>query len=257
MTRHSAKAPQFFLTSPAPCPYLEGQFERKVFTHLIGDNAGWLNNMLTHGGFRRSQNIAYRPACQKCSACVSVRVLVDAFTPSRSQRRVIKANADLRGRTAATMPAHEHYSLFRSYIDTRHHDGGMADMTVLDFAAMVEDTSVDTRLVEYRINGNSRLDEEAYPPGTLAAVALTDILDDGLSMIYSFFDPDFAPRSLGTYMILDHIEQARAMGLPYVYLGYWVNGSQKMTYKSRFLPQQHLTAEGWRRVDTPVGPLTG
>ena len=248
MTSHPRDAPQFYLTAPSPCPYLPGREERKVFTHIVGRRARELNEILTQGGFRRSQTIAYRPACETCRACVSVRVLVDEFRPTASMRRVLRENRDLVGAVAPNRPSSEQYSLFRRYLDARHGDGGMVDMTVLDYAMMVEDSHVETRLVEYRrrgpdtaINGRGR--------GDVLAVCLTDVLGDGLSMVYSFYDPGHAERSLGTFMILDHIAQARAMGLPYLYLGYWVEGSRKMDYKARFLPQERLAAPGWRRVE--------
>jgi arginine-tRNA-protein transferase len=247
VTQHSRNTPQFYLTAPTPCPYLEGFQERKVFTHLVGDKAGELNDLLTHGGFRRSQSIAYRPACDLCRACVSVRVIADEFQPSRNMRKVAQRNADLVGEMRNAIPTSEQYSVFRAYLDARHHDGGMADMTVLDYAMMVEDSHVTTRIIEYRrrtpdtgITGKG---------GELIAAALTDILGDGLSMVYSFFEPGEQDRSLGTFMILDHIARARSMGLPYVYLGYWIDGSNKMSYKGRFLPQQRLAPNGWLRVD--------
>ena len=247
MTRHSRDTPQFYLTAPSPCPYLPGQEERKVFTHLVGERAAELNNILTQGGFRRSQSIAYRPACETCRACVSVRVIAAEFTPTAGMRRVGERNdyviAEMRGPT----PSSEQYSVFRAYLDTRHRDGGMADMTVLDYAMMVEDSHVDTRIVEYRLRGpDSAITGKG--DGPLIAVALTDVLRDGLSMVYSFFDPDFSSRSLGTLMILDHIARARKMGLDYVYLGYWVPRSRKMDYKGRFLPQERLMPNGWSRV---------
>jgi arginine-tRNA-protein transferase len=249
MTQHSRDTPQFYLTAPSPCPYLAGKEERKVFTHLVGERAGELNDLLTHGGFRRSQSIAYRPACDACRACVSVRVIVDEFRPSRSMRRIAEHNADIIAEMRAGIPTSEQYSVFRGYLDARHRDGGMADMTVLDYAMMVEDSHVETRIVEYRrrgpdssINGRGR--------GQLLAVALSDVLTDGLSMVYSFFDPDEGARSLGTFMILDHIARARRMGLTYVYLGYWVRGSRKMDYKGRFLPQERLAPNGWMRVES-------
>ena len=241
MTIERRNFPQFFITAPAPCPYLAGRVERKVFTHLIGAEARQLNTQLSQAGFRRSQNIAYRPACDGCAACVSVRVCVRQFEPSQSMRKIARRNADLRSEVRPAKAASEQYSLFRAYIDERHADGGMADMTVLDFAAMVDDSFVDSRMIEYRLraeNGSTQL----------IACVLTDVLNDGLSMIYSFYDPEFASRSLGTFMILDHIERARKLSLPYLYLGYWVKGSRKMNYKSRFLPQERLTAEGWLRV---------
>jgi len=246
VTQHSRDTPQFYLTAPSPCPYLPGKEERKVFTHLVGERAPELNDLLTHGGFRRSQSIAYRPACESCRACVSVRVAVDDFRPSRNMRRILDANSDLVAEMRAATPSSEQYSVFRAYLDARHHDGGMADMTVLDYAMMVEDSHVETRMVEYRCRARDRVNGRG---GELLSVALTDVLGDGLSMVYSFFEPGQRARSLGTFMILDHIARARQLGLAYVYLGYWVEGSRKMDYKGRFLPQERLTPEGWERVD--------
>jgi arginyl-tRNA--protein-N-Asp/Glu arginylyltransferase len=248
VTSQPRDAPQFYLTAPSSCPYLPGKEERKVFTHIVGKRARELNEILTQGGFRRSQTIAYRPACESCRACVSVRVVVDDFRPSGNMRRVLKTNRDLIGTLVPNRPSSDQYSLFRRYLDDRHTDGGMVDMTVLDYSMMVEDSHVETRIIEYRrrgpdsgINGRGR--------GRLLAVSLTDVLSDGLSMVYSFFEPDAADRSLGTFMILDHIEQARRMGLPYLYLGYWVEGSRKMDYKARFRPQERLMPQGWARVE--------
>ena len=248
MTQHSRNTPQFYLTAPSPCPYLPGQEERKVFTHLVGERAAQLNDLLTHGGFRRSQSIAYRPACETCRACISVRVLVEDFRPTRSMRRVIERNRDVIGEMRVPVPTSEQYSVFRSYLDARHRDGGMADMTVLDYAMMVEDSHVDTRMIEYRQRPSDGSSHE-LGSGRLLSVALTDVLSDGLSMVYSYYDSEESSRSLGTFMILDHIERARRMGLSYVYLGYWVEGSRKMAYKGRFLPQQRLAPDGWKRVE--------
>jgi leucyl-tRNA---protein transferase len=245
VTQHSRDTPQFYLTAPSPCPYLAGKEERKVFTHLVGERAGELNNILTQGGFRRSQSIAYRPACEGCRACVSVRVVADEFMPTRSLRRITVRNSDIVGDMKIAVPTSEQYSIFRAYLDSRHRDGGMADMTVLDYAMMVEDSHIETRVVEYRRRVG---DGAGRQPGDLIAVALTDVLGDGLSMVYSFFEPEEAARSLGTFMVLDHIARARQMGLAYVYLGYWVRGSRKMDYKSRFLPQERLTPDGWARA---------
>jgi arginyl-tRNA--protein-N-Asp/Glu arginylyltransferase len=261
LTQHSRDTPQFYLTAPSPCPYLPGQEERKVFTHLVGERAPELNNLLTHGGFRRSQSIAYRPACERCRACVSVRVIADEFRPTRNMRRVLDRNSDLTGEMRVAVPTSEQYSVFRAYLDARHYDGGMADMTVLDYAMMVEDSHVQTRLIEYRrrdpdagraaiaISGRRKSEHADERSGELLAVALTDVLKDGLSMVYSFYEPEPEHRSLGTFMILDHIARARRMGLAYVYLGYWVRGSRKMDYKGRFLPQERLAPEGWSRVE--------
>lgn len=244
MTQHSTKTPQFFLTSPSPCPYLDGEMERKVFTHLVGEKAPELNDLLTQGGFRRSQNIAYRPACETCRACVSVRILTDEFQPTKNMRRLTKLNYDLIGTENQGEPTSEQYSLFRSYLDSRHKNGGMSDMTVLDYAMMVEDSHVETKIIEYRRRGPDSF-VTGKGEGPLVAVALSDRMADGYSMVYSFFDPEEERRSLGTWMILDHIERTRQSGLPHVYLGYWVEGSRKMEYKTRFRPQQHLLANGW------------
>jgi leucyl-tRNA---protein transferase len=237
--------PQFFITAPAPCPYLAGMFERKVFTHLIGQEARPLNDTLSQGGFRRSQNIAYRPACDSCGACVSVRVPAARFRWSKSFRRTCAANSDLEMKVVPAKATSEQYSLFRAYIDARHAEGGMADMTVLDFAAMVDESFVDTRIAEYRLPNRQKSAED----GALVAAVLFDVLEDGLSLIYSFFEPELASRSLGSFVILDSIRRAERMGLSHVYLGYWVKGSGKMAYKARFLPQERLTREGWARFE--------
>jgi leucyl-tRNA---protein transferase len=249
VTQQPRDTPQFFLTSPSACPYLPGRQERKVFTHLVGERAPEINDILTQGGFRRSQSIAYRPACESCRSCVSVRVLAQEFEASRAFRRVLAANADLVGHARTPAPTAEQYSLFRAYLDARHADGGMVDMTVLDYSMMVEDSHVQTRLIEYRRRGpDSGITGRG--DGPLLAVALTDVLADGLSMVYSFYDPDVVGRSLGTYLILDHIARARRLGLPHVYLGYWVKGSPKMDYKRRFLPQERLSPDGWERIES-------
>lgn len=245
MTHHPTDVPQFYLTAPAPCPYLQGKMERKVFTHLVGQSAAAMNDILTQGGFRRSQNIAYRPACETCKACLSVRVSASEFRPSKSQRRILNANTDLIGEVKPTSPTSEQYSLFRDYLDNRHPEGGMADMSALDYSLMVEDTHVNTRLVEYRRRGpDSGITGRGE--GELIAVCLIDQLSDGLSMVYSFFKPELSKRSLGSFMILDHISRVRRLGLPYLYLGYWVKGSQKMDYKTRFEPLEVLTGNGWQ-----------
>ena len=243
MTREPRDAPQFYLTAPSPCPYLPDRQERKVFTHLIGRRAVALNDHLTQSGFRRSQTIAYRPACENCRACVSVRIKAGEFRPSRNFRRISELNRDIAGTVTRPDPTSEQYSLFRRYLDARHGDGGMADMTALDYATMIEDSHVETRLVEYR-----PLEKNADEERPLIAACLTDLLTDGLSMVYSFYEPTEQQRSFGTYMILDHIERAHRLGLPHVYLGYWVDGSRKMAYKARFLPQERLGMNGWDRV---------
>ena len=240
--QRTARLPQFFLTPGGPCPYLPGRVERKVFARLNGAFAQGLNEALTHSGFRRSQMIAYRPACEGCNACVSVRIVVADFAPSRGQKRIMRRNADLVRQQVTAEATREQFALLRAYLDSRHAGGGMSDMGLFDYVAMVEETPVDTHIVEYR--KPSRDDQ----PDALFACALTDVLRDGLSMVYSFFHPGAIARSLGSHMILDHIEEARARGLSYVYLGYWIQGSSKMDYKARFQPLEALGQEGWARL---------
>lgn len=257
MTEQQKNFPEFYVTAPQSCPYLKGRQERKLFTHLTPDKPRPLVDSLLRGGFRRSQNIAYMPYCEGCQACVSVRVAVDAFVPTRSFRRVLARNADLQTRRVAAVPTSEQYSLFRSYIDTRHGDGGMADMTVLDYAMMIEDSIIETSLTEYRLPPDpgsqptlpGRYGNERDRKGQLLGLALCDRLSDGISMVYSFFDTRWVSRSLGTFMILEHIAEARRLGLPYLYLGYWIDGSEKMSYKKRFTPQQRLGPNGWQPAE--------
>ena len=239
--RFGVESGDFYVTAPAPCPYLPGRKERKVFAYLEGAEATSTNATLTRRGFRRSQNIIYVPACDACQACVPVRIVVADFAPTRSRRRVLRANADVLRRVRPPRATSSQFSILRGYLDARHDDGGMADMTVLDYAAMVEETSVDTVIAEYSI-------ADATGAERLVACALTDRLVDGLSMVYSFFEPDEEKRSLGRYMILDHIALARDLGLPYVYLGYWVQGSAKMDYKALYQPLEKLTPAGWVRM---------
>jgi arginine-tRNA-protein transferase len=253
VTEQSRRFPEFYVTAPQPCPYLPGRLERKIFTHLTPDKSPAMVDNLLKGGFRRSQNIAYMPYCDGCQACVSVRIVVDEFRPTRSMRRIMKRNADLETRRVGAMATSEQYSLFRDYIGARHSDGGMADMSVFDYSMMVEDSAVETFITEYRRKPGSRLLSSAVTGDLpLAGAALCDRLSDGLSLVYSFYDPDHEDRSLGSHIILEHIEYARSMKLPYVYLGYWIRGSRKMDYKSRFMPQERLTRHGWVRVDTPA-----
>jgi leucyl-tRNA---protein transferase len=247
MTEQRKHFPEFYVTAPQPCPYLSGRLERKLFTHLTHDKTPALVDNLLKGGFRRSQNIAYMPYCEGCQACVSVRVVVDEFEPTRSMRRILAANEDLVPQHLQATPTSEQYSLFRAYIDARHAEGGMADMTVLDYAMMVEDSIIDTFMTEYRLKPEPGA-RNAGQKRPLVAAALCDRLSDGISMVYSFYEPEAYKRGLGTFMILDHIAYAKRLGLPYVYLGYWINGSPKMSYKRRFRPQEHLTGNGWTRL---------
>lgn len=230
---------RFFLTAATPCPYLPGRRERKVFTALDGPNAEHLHSMLTHSGFRRSQTIAYRPSCEGCQACISARVPVEQFQFTRRWRRIMARNADLSRSLRPSEPTAEQYKVLKRYLVSRHGDGGMAEMSMRDYAAMVQETAVRTHIVEYRYTAGPRR-------GELAAAALIDVLADGLSLVYSFFDPEDPKRSLGAYAILDHIQQARAAGFGYVYLGYWIPGSDKMQYKAEFQPLELLLGGAWR-----------
>lgn len=239
MTRLFPTRPlQFYLTAPTSCPYLPGRLERKVFAHLDSVDGAALNDALTHAGFRRSQGIIYRPACEGCEACLSARVVVSEFVPSRSQRRAMARNADLVHSVISPEPSEEQFALLSRYLTARHVNGGMAGMGFGDYAMMVADTPADTCISEYR-------DPE---DGRLIAAALIDRLSDGASLVYSFFDPDESRRSLGAFMILDQIARTRAEGESYVYLGYWVPGSAKMDYKARFQPLEVLRRGGWRRL---------
>ena len=241
MTQHFAtRQLRFFLTAPTPCPYLPGRDERKVFTHLPLSEGPSVNDALTQIGFRRSQNIAYRPACDGCDACVSARLPVADYMFSRSERRALARNDDLRRHLVEAEATLEQFELLRRYLSARHASGGMAEMTWPDYVAMVEDTSVRTHMIEYRSVPVDR------GPGELIACVLVDALHDGLSLVYSFYDPSLPRRSLGSFVILDHVREAATAGMPYVYLGYWVNGSVKMDYKSRFQPLEVLKPGGWR-----------
>jgi len=248
--RHSLPiAPQFYVTAPQPCPYLEGRMERKLFTALQGEYAEKLNDALSKQGFRRSQNVLYRPSCAECAACLSARIRVADFKPSKSQRRVLRRNADLHREATSPWATEDQYALFRAYLDSRHADGGMADMDIFEFAAMIEETPIRSRVIEYARDTGGKPD--------LAAVCLTDVLDDGLSMVYSFYDPGDSASSLGTYVILDHIRIAREAGLPYVYLGYWVPGSKKMGYKAKFSALEIYKGGEWHDLLDPEGYETG
>lgn len=233
------KLSSFFITDPAPCPYIDGQMERKLFTHLTGSKAGQINNTLTHAGFRRSQTVAYRPACDTCAACSSVRVRVGEFTASRNLKRIFKRNDDLTRAICPPSATREQYDLFVRYLDTRHPDGGMSGMTPLDFMAMIEETTVDTHIVEYRL-----------PDNRLVACVLADKMADGLSLVYSFFDTSLSERSLGTLIILDQIERARLNNKQHLYLGYFIHNCEKMSYKQRFKPLDVLRLDGWVDFDT-------
>ena len=236
--RHSLpQNPQFYVTAPQDCPYLDNQVERKLFTALYGINSRRLNNSLSKQGFRRSQNVLYRPSCANCSACMSARISSRAFKPSKSQKRILLKNSDIVRVVNPALATDAQYDLFKQYITARHPNGGMSDMDANDFTAMIEETNVESKLIEYYAKKSGELE--------LISFSLVDILDDGISMVYSVFNPDFKERSLGTYMILDHNNLTLEMDLQYVYLGYWVQGSSKMDYKKRFSSLEVFTNDKW------------
>jgi arginine-tRNA-protein transferase len=231
---------RFYVTNPSPCPYLPGKRERKAFTNLAVSDADSIHNSLSQAGFRRSQTIAYRPACTRCNACRSVRVPTREYVQSRNDRRAIARNASLVRMPVQAIATREQFRLLRDYVKTRHDKGGMSEMTYRDYVTMVGGSPVQSLIFEYR-DGT----EDDAP---LVAVSITDVLRDGFSMVYTFFDPELDSRGLGHFMILDHIQHAQDLGLPHVYLGYWVKGSPKMDYKRRYKPLEVLDGDQWRTL---------
>ncbi|MDX2027818.1 MAG: arginyltransferase [Alphaproteobacteria bacterium] len=227
---------QFYLSGPLPCPYLPGRVERKLFTRLTGneDTDTEINATLTRAGFRRSHDIVYRPACHECMSCVPVRVPIRTFVPSRSLRRIASINRDLNLEIKDTEATDELYRLFMDYQAARHPDSDMARMSFSDFSHMLHEGESATQIYQLR-NGE----------GALVGGIITDHVSDGLSAVYSFFAPHESRRSLGAQLILTLVEEARRQNLFHVYLGYWIKGSRKMSYKERFRPLQALGPQGW------------
>ena len=230
------KPVSFFITAPLPCPYLDGKVERRIVTELNGIDASSTHDTLSRVGFRRSHSLVYTPVCHKCDACHAVRTITDEFQPSSSQRRVLKSNLDMIAEEKETRATSEQYELFSRYQESRHTGGDMATMDFYDYQALVEETPVDSTLIEFRTS-----------EGILVAGCLADIMADGISAVYSFFDPKMRQRSLGTYMILWLIGRAKQLGLPYAYLGYWIGGNQKMAYKDKFRPLEYYAGESWKQ----------
>lgn len=241
MKHEQFPVPQFYVTGPGPCPYLEGRTERKIFALLGGGHAPRLHDTLSRQGFRRSQRVVYRPSCPGCAACVSARIHVARFRPSRSQRRILRVNRDVARSIDPALATPELFDLFRRYVESRHAGGEMSRMEFGDFAEMVEDSSVRSRIVAYRDGG-----------GHLVAACISDVLDDGLSLVYSFFDPELPKRSLGRHIVLDHVAEAVRARLPKVYLGYWVPGSPKMAYKSGFSGLEVRIGGRWAALSDPA-----
>lgn len=224
----------FYTTYPTPCPYLPDQTERKLFMRLNSENA-FAANILSRAGFRRTQNICYLPACPECNACISVRIPVQKFIPTKKQKKTWRQNGDLSLFITPNVATEEQYGLFKTYLDVRHPDGGMNSMDEEDFRAMIEDSPVPAFLLEAR-------DSES---GVLQGVMLADIFDDGLSAVYSFFNPDEPKRSLGTFLVLELVRQAKSFNLPYVYLGYYIAECPNMAYKARFFPLEKFENDVW------------
>jgi arginine-tRNA-protein transferase len=243
VTDQSFRFPRFFVTAPAPCPYVPGRTERKVFAELKGGSAMEMSEALGRIGFRRSQNVVYRPSCDFCQACVSMRVMAPMFAPTASQKKLLRRHADLEVSACEPWATAEQWALLRRYLAVRHPQGGMAAMDAHDYADMVEQTPVDTVVVEYREPSSDG------QPGRLVGCCLTDKQSDGLSMIYSFYEPDSVTRrGLGSFIILDHIIRAGDAGMPYVYLGYWIDDCDRMSYKKSYQPAEALIAGIWKRM---------
>jgi leucyl-tRNA---protein transferase len=226
----------FFITAPVPCPYLDGKTERRMVADLTATDAISLHDKLSRVGFRRSHNLVYSPVCNECSACLAARNVVDEFKPSNSQRRILRLNHNLIVNETFAKATTERFELFSKYQDVRHKGGDMATMDYYDFQALVEETPVITSHIDFY-----------NEHGTLIAGCLVDTMEDGLSAVYSYFDPKFKKNSLGSYIILWLIERTKQLSLPYLYLGYWVAGSQKMAYKDKFQPLEYYSPTGWKK----------
>jgi leucyl-tRNA---protein transferase len=229
-----APSRQFFATSPVACPYIPGRAERKLIVELGGSGGAAFYDDLSRAGFRRSHHFAYRPTCPGCASCIPVRIVVERFCHTRSTRRVRNTNRDLRSSLVPPRATSEQFRLFSAYQRLRHGDSDMASMRYGDYRGMVEDTPVRTAITEFR-DGS----------GNLVAASLIDLLDDGVSAVYSFYDPHQPKRGLGIWSVLWLVEECQRRGLPFVYLGYWIADSPKMAYKRRFPALERLDKVGW------------
>ncbi len=226
---------RLFLTEPHSCSYLKGKKARTAFVDPVIDIDSHLYTQLSDMGFRRSGRYVYTPRCEGCKACISARIVVGEFKPNRQQNRCNKRNTDLSIHITTGIDEAEHYPLYRRYINARHSDGDMYPASLEQFRDFISRLWRETRILEIRYK-----DE-------LIAAGVMDILDNGISAIYSYYSLDHDKRSLGTYVILTQVELARQMNLPYVYLGYWVENSRKMAYKANFKPLELLIDRQWVR----------
>ena len=230
---------QIYITTESPCSY----FTDRASSNLVPDPKLPLNmsiyNQLIQYGFRRSGTHSYRPHCKNCQACIACRLAVNDFSSSRSQRRCLKNNQDLKVTSVSAGFNDEYFELYQRYLNSRHSDGSMANPSEADFKQFLYCDWSDTRFLEFRLNKQ------------LVAVAVTDMVSDGLSAVYSFFEPEMETRSLGTYCILKQIDHAKELGLDYVYLGYWIENHEKMHYKSNFKPLQLYSDEQWKQLNNP------
>ena len=247
MTRFPIEQSQpFYRTFPMPCPYLEGRMEQRVFTSLTGGDSSALFDLLSRAGFRRSLDTVYQPSCPECDACVPMRILVREFAPGKSFRRVLRANRDLAAELLPARATREQYRLFSRYLKSRHGGGEMTNMTWREYLSFAEDTPAETFIAEFRDPASRPDSGEETGEGALVAACIVDRISDGLSAVYSFFDPGQGNRGLGNFMRLWLVAKAREMGLSHVYPGYWIADCPKMSYKARFRPLERLTKGGWK-----------
>ena len=225
------------LSMESNCPYIRGQTEQRIAVDISKDPQ--CHDGLAAAGFRRVENWVYRPACPQCNACLPWRVDAENFKPSRNMSRIIKKNRDLTRHIASPTPSDDHYRLFKTYVTSRHDDGQMAQMDQYDFTSMISNSPIETVLISYNDAENN-----------LVGAILSDLQSDGLSAVYSFFEPDLTTRSLGTFMVLDLLGIARESDFNWVYLGYFVEGSRKMEYKARFAPAEVFKDGQWQGVSS-------
>lgn len=225
----------FHRSAPMACPYLPERTEQQLFAELSGPSADEVFNRLSLAGFRRSHHIAYRPVCQDCNACQPVRIRARDFEWTKGWRRIRNKNSDLQALNVGLDVTQEQFDLFSRYLDARHDDGDMAQMSARDYLHLVIASPVKTSVIEFHDKNRK-----------LVAACLIDKLEDGYSAVYSYFDPQEHARSLGSYMILWMIDEAIANGLDHVYLGFLIEGSRKMEYKSRFSPLEGFGKDGWQ-----------